>query len=938
MSSEKRARRLFGHRASVVMACASCALYAAGSLAAANDHPEPYEPQQAVYRPELLIVGGSSSGTAAALTAGRLGVKTVWTLRAPRDLGGLSTNAINPDSDLAIRYIGGLALEYDVVARYTTGFNVGGHHNGEGYFAPFHVFFRYTRQQVDRLPTITILANLYPTGVEKDPATQRVRSVAFAHRVKPDCRVLVEPRITIDAEIEGDVAHLAGVTMTLRREGRAPSNDPTRNEESYAGRIFTPAKAIHSLLISGGRLLPGSTHEADARPATMAWNGSVSLQDYAEGTPESPWVLKTPPTGYDPAEFDWWKTGIYGVTLGNGHRRWNIDQYLSTVEGWRLPDGRHVLESMDIRDREANEKAHLAHVLRGLWHLQHAKKQYRFGLSEHDFREGLPAKYWLSDFGTATNAGDAPLPGLIYMREGRRMVNDHVFGGKLIEDDGSGRFVQKTYWHPRAVYYNAMLIDIHGVHLERAPGSGPEGMQLLRLAGHHHFGAPSIPFDVLVPRPGEATGLLVASAGAYTHQAYAAFPRMETGRIAQGHACAVAAFHALGGNVPVHDVDVRKVQITNLLLHGQSLVYFDDTIPGTYWHLVDQMLGARRVPERNDQGVFQREDRVSVAEMRTYLQRLLRDYHEHPLPEDRLAAAVAELGDAPDVPVTRAKALSALSLGAGVDSGVGAGRLDGQRRAAVVGETPQAPGPFADVPSGTPLARLLDRWGQNRWIALDPRHRFRPDDPIPFSEFKLHAYHAMFGQVAPDTVRPVDYREWLVHDTFNRPDQPVRQLASGQKARGTGEWMVEAGNLRPKRPGQTVYLLADAGRADVDVAVDVFLEQTRNPAAAGIVFRAADEENMERFLVQADGPAVNLRFDARAGGRTTWEARQAHATMRRGFTLRVVARGSEVRYFLDGQPVQRQQRTPRAGATWVGLLAGGGEASRFDNLEVRTVE
>ena len=516
--------------------------YAQQAVLAGEPAANPYEPTQEVYRPELLIVGGSSSGTAAAVTAGRLGIKTVWTLRAPRDLGGLSTNGINPDSDLAIRYIGGLALEYDTVARYTTGFHVAGRHNGEGYFAPFHVFFNYTRQQIDACPSLTVLANLYPLAVEKEPQTQRVAAVSFGHRLQPGRRVVVRPQVTIDAEIEGDVAYLAGVSMTLLREGRVKSDDPTRDEESYAGRIFTPqCQSPPSFLRSGGAPLEGSTHAADTRPATMAWNGSVSLEDYGQGTPESPWVLKTKPAGYDPAEFDWWKAGVHGVGVSSDHRRWNIDQYLSTIEGWRMPDGRHVLESMDIGDREANERARLAHVIRGLWHLQHVMRQYRYGLSQYDFHEGLPPKYRLSDFGTATNAGDAPLPGLIYMREGRRMVNDHVFGGKLIEDDGSGRFLQKSYWHPRSVYYNAMVVDMHGVHLECIPGSGPEGMEFLRLAGYHNFGSPCIPFDVLVPRPSEATGLLVSSAGAYTHQAYAAFPRMETGRIAQGHAAAVAA-------------------------------------------------------------------------------------------------------------------------------------------------------------------------------------------------------------------------------------------------------------------------------------------------------------------------------------------------------------------------------------------------------------
>lgn len=892
----------------------------AGSLPAADDRGEnPYEPERARYETDLLIVGGSSAGTAAAITAGRLGVPTVWVLRAPRDLGGLSTNAINPDSDLAIRYIGGLALELDVVARYTTGFHVGGRHNGEGYFAPLHVFFRYARKQVDGLPAVTVLANLYPVSVEKAPQTQRVAAVTFGHRLQPARRVVVCPKITIDAEIEGDVTHLAGVSTTLLREGRTASPDPTRDLESYAGRIFTPKKEIASLVVSGGPLLAGSTQQPDTRPATMAWNGSLSLQDYGTGTPQSPWVLARPPAGYDPAAFAWWDSGVYGVLLGDDHRRWNIDHYLSTVEGWRMADGRHVLESMAVADREENEKAHLAHVLRGLWHLQHARKEYRYGLSEYDFHEGLAPKYRLSDFGTITNAGDAPLPGLIYMREGRRMVNDHVFGGKLIEDDGSGRFVQKHYWHARSVYYNAMLIDIHGVHAERRPETGPEGMQLLRLAGFHDFGVPCIPFDVLVPRPGEATGLLVASAGAYTHQAYAAFPRMETGRIAQGHACAAAAYHALRERRPVHQLDVRKVQITNLVANGQSIVYFDDTIPGTHWQLVDQMLGARRVPERNDQGVFQREDRVTVQEAAACLRRLFREYHEHPIPEDRLGRAAAALGPAPDAATTRAQAIAALGLAAGLPDG-------------------EAPGkPFADVPAGSPLARRLAPWIERRWIAAGPQHAFRPDEPIPFSEFKQHAFHVLFADVAPQTVRPVDYRPRLIHDTFNRPDGPLGRLASGQAARASHRWRVEGGNLRPEAATAPVYLLADAGRPDVDVSVDVFLEQTRTPAVAGLLVRAADARNIHRFLLEADGPAVRVRIDTLVDGCPSDVVEEKHATLKRGFSLRLVARGQELAWSLDGREVGRAARRRFAAATHIGLLSRG-EPSRFDNLEVRTAE
>lgn len=883
--------------------------------------PHPFVAEHDAYRARLLVVGGSSAGTAAAITAGRLGIPTIWVVRAPRDIGGLSTNAINPDSDLPMRYLGGLALDYDVVARFTTGFGRHGRHNGEGYFAPFHVFFAETRRQIDALPSVTVLADLHPVAVAKDPHTRRVTGVTFGHRHDAGRRIVIDAEVVIDAEIEGDVAFLAGASMTLRREARAPSDDPTRDRESYAGRIFTKERRIRSLLVAGGAALEGTTHAADTAAATMAWNGSVTLEDYGTGTPESPWVLAREPAGYDPADFAWWEDGVYGVTLDPTNRRWNIDHFLSTVEGWRMPDGRHVLESFDIRDREANEKAHLAHVIRGLWHLQHVRKEYRYGLSSRDFREGLPAKYTLADFGTATLAGDAPLPGLIYMREGRRLVNDRVFGGRLIEDDGSGLFVQKRHWHPRAAYFNAMLVDIHGVHRERVAGSGPEGMQLLRLAGFHDFGAPCIPFDVFVPRPGEVTGLLVASAGAYTHQAYAAFPRMETGRLLQGHACAVAMFHALADGVLPHEVDVRKVQLTGLELNGQSLVYFDDALAGTYRHVIEQMLGCRGVPRRNDQGVFQDEAGLTVADAELHLTSLFRDFTEHAARPDDLDAALAIVHETPlGARVNRGRLIRALAAAAGMEPAPGAA-ADRQRL-------------FDDIAADHPLAPLLAEWSSRGWIVADAAERFDPDAVMPFAEFRQHAFNVLFADVTARGPIAVDYRPWLARDTFNRVDGAAARLFSGQTSVLAEPWAVAGGQLRPVQEKGTTYHLVDVGQGDVDVSADVFLEQTTNDAAAGIVLRARDDATMERFLLQARGPSVEIRIDRLEDGRRVDEVREAVRTLQRGFTLRAIARGDRIDYLLDGRLVRSLERRA-GGGTAVGFINGGDERSRFDNLEVR---
>ena len=908
-------------RSIVASAAVAVGLVVAGPPIVDAAEPHPFVAARDDYATRLLVVGGSSAGTAAVITAGRLGIPTIWVVRAPRDIGGLSTNCINPDSDLPMRYLGGLALEYDVVARFTTGFGRHGRHNGEGYFAPFHVFFSETLRQVRGLPSLAVLADLHPVAVEKDPSTRRVRGVTFGHRHDPGRRIVIVADAVIDAEIEGDVTFLAGATTTLRREARVSSEDPTRDQESYAGRIFTREKRIGSLLVAGGPEVDGTTHEADDAPATMGWNGSVTLEDFGTGAPESPWVLAREPAGYDPADFAWWEEGVYGVTLDATHRRWNIDHFLSTVEGWRMPDGRHVLESLDVRDREENERAHIAHVIRGLWHLQHVKKQYRYGLSSLDFREGLPAKYTLADFGTTTNAGDAPLPGLIYMREGRRLVNDHVFGGRLIEDDGSGLFVQKRFWHPRAAYFNAMLVDIHGVHRERVPGSGPEGMQLLRLAGFHDFGAPCIPFDVFVPRPTEVTGLLVASAGAYTHQAYAAFPRMETGRLLQGHACAVAMHHALAEGVLPHEVDVRKVQLTGLERHGQSLVYFDDALAGTRSHVVEQMLGCRGVPRRNDQGVFQDEAGLAVAEAEDYLAALFRDSTESPVPEAALAASLAVVRAAPaDGRVSRERLIHALSLAAGIEPASGRSTAD--------------PPLFSDVPHGHPLAPLLAAWSARGWIAADAAERFEPDVAMPFAEFRRHAFNVLFGALATAGPIPVDYRPWIVRDAFNRSDGPVERLQSGQASILAEPWHVEGGLLRPVREKGTSYHVVDAGAADVDISADVFLEQTRNDAAAGIVLRGEGTASMERFLLQAKGPAVEVRIDRISAGERVDEVREIVPTLCRAFSLRAVARGDRIDYFLDGRLVRSLERGTRGG-TVVGLVNGGDERSRFDNLEVR---
>jgi hypothetical protein len=100
----------------------------------------PYPAERGEYHCELLIVGGSSGGMGAAITAGRRGLDTVYVIRAPGDVAGLLGCCMNIDSDLPMRYLGGLPAELDTIARYTSGLDYSTlADHGAGFSAPSHV-------------------------------------------------------------------------------------------------------------------------------------------------------------------------------------------------------------------------------------------------------------------------------------------------------------------------------------------------------------------------------------------------------------------------------------------------------------------------------------------------------------------------------------------------------------------------------------------------------------------------------------------------------------------------------------------------------------------------------------------------------------------------------------------------------------------------------
>ena len=856
------------------------------------DRPEethPFEAKQSTYSCELLVVGASSAGTVAALTAGRLGVKTVLAMRSPRELGGLQANGLNPDSDMDVRCIGGFAQEMDLLGRVATGVQI----EETKYVAPPHDIFRYFRQEFEKLPNVTIIADYYPVSVQKEG--RRLAGVTFHHRKDPDRSIRVQPKLTIDAEIEGDVAYLAGVSMTLKREGKQRSEDPTRDREYSAGEIYTPERGS----LAGGELLPASTFRADDVPRTMGWSGLLVLERREAKSPDNPWLLTRPPAGYRREDFEWVK-GIGGVSLGERHYRFSMDRWSSYIEGWRMPDGRHVLESMKISDRETNERRHIGRLLGILYYAQHELGHTHWGLSAKSFREGVPPKYTLADFGTSTRAGGAPLPALIYMREGRRMVNDRVFGGRFMEDQGTPELFQKNYWNQRSFYFNAMNIDIHGTTNRFVEGSGPEGMQVPRFVDPT-FGVCCIPFDVCIPRSSEVTGLYVASAGAYTHQAYAAFPRMEPGRFQIGEACALAAHTVLRSAISAHDVDVAEVQLLGLARSGHSIVYFDDAMPGTWGHTVDQMLGARGAPLRNAQGQWIDETRFTNAQALECMHNLFLRYVDEPLSQKEFNRVTESLRLVPDELARWGGILPALADLTGYRKGE---RYDSRIRSCV----------------------------QDGFFA--PDRAFEQTAPTGFHHFKRLAFNLLFSKKSMLAAFPIQTGERLFLDTFNRPNGPLGMPEIGPAYRTDGEWNVTLAMAQPETAERDTSLWTPIETVAWTASCDLFLDQTKTEASGGLFFQDRTTGERYRFLVTTVGFEVVATLDREGSEASVTLCEKRFETRLRGFTLRASLRRGTLHCTLGHEWVTTAALRSNLSITAVGLLNVAGRANFFDNFEV----
>jgi len=544
---------------------------------------------------EVVIVGGTPGGIMTAVAAARQGHTSVL-LERTRHVGGLPANGLGATDIHTRGATGGLFLEFvgRIKRYYTDRYGPNSQQVkdcSDGYHFEPSVAEQVFEELLAEQPNVTVVRmrqfDALPERVEIRDGT--IRSIRVQNRETGELETYTG-RIFIDATYEGDLAAAAGVPYRLGREGK------TEFDEPMAGRLYK---------YWGGPVEEGSTFLGDN--AVQAYNYRLCLT-----TDPQNMVPVPKPEHYDRTEYlslvgDVWSgrhTGVAMTTITPAQRAENrqlrAEGKPAQVPG--EPKGmQRIVNKVSIPNgkTDANNE-HLAFISTDLpeenwpwptsgwdWRDRFARRlrEYTLGLlwfAQHD--TSLPAGFreQTSRWGLAADEyqDNDHFPRQVYVREGRRMVGEHLFTAHdaLPVKEGGRPPIYRT-----SVTASHYALDSHAVR-KREPGR-------VHLDGFFsmHTEPYTVPYGVMVPV--KIKNLLTPVPVSGTHVGFSTL-RMEPCWMALGQAAGTAASVSIEQDVQIPDINLRVVQ-SRLLRNGAVLMYFNDAGPGDDHYEVLQYFALR---------------------------------------------------------------------------------------------------------------------------------------------------------------------------------------------------------------------------------------------------------------------------------------------------------------------------------------------------------
>lgn len=464
---------------------------------------------------DVVVIGGGTSGVAAALQASRLGAKTLL-IEEHEWLGGMLTSAgvsaVDGNYKLPAgmwgEFLDSLSVHYGGLDALKTGWvsNV--------LFEP-HIGNQIFQQMVVKEANLKVLFKSTTENIVKLSNGWRIKVIreSDSGMTKQTMRQSVKASILIDATELGDVAKCCGVGYDIGME----SNRVT-------GEEIAPA--------SSNSIIQDLTYVA-------------ILKDYGHD------VTIPEPEGYDKWEFAGCCANPLCINPKEPDRIWSKEMMISYGKlpngkfmiNWPIEGNDYYLNLIELSQKERKEalKEAKLHTLRFLYFIQKELGYNTLSLADDEFPT------------------DDYLPFIPYHRESRRI-------------DGVVRFSVNDVINPfeREIYRTGIGVGDYPVDHHHSRYSGDEELPNLYFRPVPSF---SVPLGALIPKGVE--DLIVAEKSISVSNIMNGATRLQPVVLQIGQAAgALAAISALRG-CSVGDVGVRDVQQVILESGGYLLPYLD---------------------------------------------------------------------------------------------------------------------------------------------------------------------------------------------------------------------------------------------------------------------------------------------------------------------------------------------------------------------------
>ncbi len=508
---------------------------------------------------EVIVVGGTPGGLAAAITAARLGHKVVL-IEEHDHIGGMTASGLGKSDVEQKDFIGGLFREFTgrVLRYYQTKFGPDSKEvklSKEGYYFEPSVAEHVLNEMINETKRITLSTGSSVTEAVMEG--KAIRSVVVKNKSN-DLVKMVTGGVFIDATYEGDLYALAGAEYNLGREGRLAFNEP------HAGEIYYDYE--------NGKILGGS---GEADDHVQAYTYRYCLTTDAKNS----LILEAPPVNYDrnmfTPYFEDLKSGRFKPPKefheGWGYYPEHFNTMVRALSVTDLPNGKVDPRALafpfpkvnagyikgDADKRRQISSQHRDISLGLIWFLQNDKeipeahrtmaRQYHFPLDEFVDNNHFPFQ--------------------LYIREGRRLKGEYTITEHdvAITDEVPG-FLK----HHDTIAMGEFPIDSF-------PTTKRPSKDNIVLEGYlgmmAHLTRPyEIPFRAMVPV--SIDNIIVPVALSATHVGYCSI-RMEPTWMSLGQAAGVACHvslkeHSLPRNVNTSEVRKILEKQGQVLSHNQN--------------------------------------------------------------------------------------------------------------------------------------------------------------------------------------------------------------------------------------------------------------------------------------------------------------------------------------------------------------------------------